>query len=181
MERYELSLAGKLDAGLVKALCALLGWLKNLSLWVLGLSMLLGAIWMIFEYDEGLADISWHEWGFLLLLPLLLWRHARYCQCFAIGFWRGLSRLLIFQGILGIVTLSGTGLLVALLLESESLDSFLRYMAQGDPISELVGYGLTLLVVYLAAPASAGSPASQQAAPARIEPTVSPMAKEASL
>ncbi|MNY81865.1 hypothetical protein D3C86_2236600 [compost metagenome] len=55
-------------------------------------------------------------------------------------------------------------------------------MAQEDPIIELVGYSLTLLVVYLAAPVSAAcSPASVQAASARIEPPVSPVAKEANL
>lgn len=172
MEHRELSLLSKLDNGLTKGLCIMLGWLKYLGLWLLGLVMLVASFLLIFEYGEGLADISWHEWGFLLLLSLLLWRHTRYCQHFTLGFWRGLSRLLIAQGVLGILLAFGIGLLVCLLLGSEHLDSFLQYLTREHPVDELVSYGFTLLAVYLAAPTYAESPSAKQTASAQLEPVI---------
>lgn len=40
MQATELSLFGKLDNGLTKILCVLLGWLKTASLWLSGLLIL---------------------------------------------------------------------------------------------------------------------------------------------
>ena len=172
MEHRELSLLSKLDNGLTKGLCIMLGWLKYLGLWLLGLVMLVASFLMILEYGEGLADISWHEWVFLLLLSLLLWRHTRYCQHFTLGFWRGLSRLLIAQGVLGILLAFGIGLLVCLLLGSEHLDSFLQYLTREHPVDELVSYGFTLLAVYLAAPVSTVAPSEKQMVSAQVEPVI---------
>ena len=58
MEHRKLSLISKLDNGLVKGLCIMLGWLKYLGLWLLGVFLLLASFSKIFEYSEGLADIS---------------------------------------------------------------------------------------------------------------------------
>lgn len=172
MEHRELSLISKLDNGLTKGLCIMLGWLKYLGLWLLGLVMLVASFLMIFEYGEGLADISWHEWGFLLLLSLLLWRHVSYCQYFSIGLWNGLSRLLIAQGVLGVLSYFIIGSLLSLVMASEHLDSFLFSLAQENPIEKLVEYGLILLAVYLAAPVSKKSPSVKQAVPAQVEPDI---------
>lgn len=180
MERRELSLAGKLDSGLVNGLCALLEGFKNLTLWLLGLLMLPASVWVVFEYDEGFSDISWHEWGFLLLLPVLLWRHVCYCRHFASGFWRGLSRLLTFQGVLSVIHLSSIGFLLFLFLESDDLDVFLHYLSQEHPLSELAALGLTLLAVYLAAPTCSQAPSRKRAMPA-VAPIPSSMANEAHL
>lgn len=155
MDHRELSLIGKLDNGLVKGLYIMLTWFKNIGIWLLGLFLLFGSFVMIFEYDEGLADVSWHEWGFLLLMPLLLWRHVYYCQHFATGFWRGLSRLLTAQGILCVLFFLGLFLLY-LLSAIEHQESFHLYLTQEDPVDKLVNLGLVLLVVYLAAPVSKG-------------------------
>lgn len=180
MEQRELSLVGKLDIGLTKGLCIMLVWLKKLGLWLLGLIIMSASFWIIFEYDEGLADISWHEWGFLLLLPLMLWRHVRYCQHFSIGFWRGLSRLLIAQGVLGVLLISSYGLFVGLLLENEDHASALLYLTQENPVDKLVEYGLILLAVYLAAPVSTASLSTRPTESTRMEPSVLSTAQEVS-
>lgn len=172
MEHRELSLISKLDNGLTKGLCIMLRWIKNFSLWLLGAVLLQRSIKMIFEYSEGLADVSWHEWAFLLLMPLLLWRHVSYCQYFSIGLWNGLSRLLIAQGVLGALSYFIIGSLLSLVLASGHLESFLFSLAQENPIEKLVEYGLILLAIYLAAPVSKKSRSVKQAAPAQVEPDI---------
>lgn len=103
MHHPELSLAGKLDSGLTRGLCSMLTGLKVGGLWLLGLLTLASLPWVFFEYDDGLADLSLLEWGLIPVMAMLLWRHIRYCRYFAMGFWRGLNRLLIAQGIMAAV------------------------------------------------------------------------------
>lgn len=61
MQSPDLSLAGKLDNLLTKGLCSLLGGLANTFIWLLGLLVLVGQPIQIFEYGEGLSDVSWAE------------------------------------------------------------------------------------------------------------------------
>lgn len=49
-------------------------WLGKSALAMLGLLTLAGATISIFEYSEGLADLSHAEWAFLFLLVGLEWR-----------------------------------------------------------------------------------------------------------
>ena len=182
MQSPELSLAGKLDTGLTKILCALLGGLKTASLWLTGFLTLAVMPWMIFEYGEGLSDLSPLEWGFMPLLALLLWRHIRYCRHFSSGFWHGLNRILIFQGVMSVLTLALIGAVVGALLFTEHLQSFLNYLQYQDPISKLASFAFLLLTVYLAAPTRATDSRSTVETPsAHVEPFVSATAKEASL
>lgn len=182
MQTHELSLIGKLDNGLTKGLCLLLGWLKTASLWWLGLLTLASLPLLVFEYGEGLADISLLEWAFMPLLALLLWRHVRYCRHFATGIWRGLSRLLICQGIMSALGLLLVGLLTAVMVQTDHLQELLSYLTQDDPISKFVSFSSVLLAAYLAAPTAAVNTLSiPKSAPIRVEPTVTPAAKEASL
>lgn len=161
MHHPELSLAGKLDSGLTKCLRSILGGVKVSGLWLLGLLTLASLPWMIFEYDDGLADLSLLEWGFMPVLALLLWRHIRYCQHFSTGFWRGLSRLLIAQGIMATVGLVILGACATLLAQIEHPDELLRLLIQEDPLDKLLAFGCVLLAMYLAIPKSA--PASLSA------------------
>lgn len=182
MQTHELSLIGKLDNGLTKGLCLLLGWLKTASLWWLGLLTLASLPLLIFEYGEGLADLSLMEWGFMPLLVLLLWRHVRYCRHFATGIWRGFNHLLICQGIMSALGLLLVGLLTAVMVQTEHVQGFVTYLSQDDPISKLVGFGSVLLAAYLAAPKAAITTLSMpKVAPIRVEPTITPAAKEAGL
>lgn len=182
MQSPELSLAGKLDSGLTKGLCAILAGLKVGGLWLLGLLTLASLPWMIFEYGDGLADLSLLEWSLMPLLALLLWRHIRYCQHFAMGFWRGLSRLLIAQGIMATVGMMLLGACAALLTKTEHPDELLRLLVQEDPLDKLLAFAMVLLALYLAIPKSAPAPLPRLATiHARVEPEVFTPAKEAHL
>lgn len=182
MQTRELCLVGKLDNGLTKGLCLLLGWLKTASLWWLGLLTLASLPLLIFEYGEGLADLSLLEWAFMPLLALLLWRHVRYCQHFTTGIWRGLNRLLICQGIMSALGLLLVGLLTAVMMQTDHLQELLSYLTQDDPINKLVSFSSVLLAAYLAAPTAGITTLSMpKATPIRVEPTVSQATKEASL
>jgi hypothetical protein len=152
MQSPKLSLAGKLDSGLTKCLCLLLGWLKTGSLWLIGLLTLAALPGVIFEYGEGAADLSPLEWGFILLMALLLWRYIHYCRHYSTGIWRGLNRLLMFQGVMSVLGLVIIGLLTAMLARTEYLQSFIVYLMQDDPATKLVSYGAILLAAYLSAP-----------------------------
>jgi hypothetical protein len=182
MQTRELSLVGKLDNGLTKGLCLLLGWLKTASLWWLGLLTLAALPWLIFEYGEGLADLSLMEWGFMPLLVLLLWRHVRYCRHFTTGMWRGLNRLLICQGVMTALYLVFIGLLASVMVQTEHFEELTSFLTLNDPISRFVNLVSVLLAAYLAAPTAGITTRSMpKAAPIRMEPTVTPAAKEASL
>jgi hypothetical protein len=169
MQTRELSLVGKLDTGLSRGFCLLLTWLSYALVWLLGLLMLSGQPALIFEYDEGLADISWHEWAYMLLFVLLLWRHIHYCRCFATGFWRGLSQLLTFQGRLCFVMFATLGLTVGLEQAQGVSVDLLNTMA--DPMIELISSGLILLTVCLAVPSAPSESVPQTLSP-RVEPTL---------
>ncbi|MBU0838033.1 MAG: hypothetical protein KJ945_12060 [Gammaproteobacteria bacterium] len=182
MQTRELSLVGKLDNGLAKGLCLLLGWLKTASLWWLGLLTLASLPLLIFEYGEGLADLSLLEWAFMPLLALLIWRHVRYCRHFTTGIWRGLNRLLICQGIMSALGLLLVGLLTAVMVQTDNLQELLSYLTQDDPISKFVNFCSVLLAAYLAPPTAGITTLSMpKAATIRVEPTVTQAAKEASL
>ncbi len=182
MHHPELSLAGKLDSGLTKCLRSILGGVKVSGLWLLGLLTLASLPWMIFEYDDGLADLSLLEWGFMPVLALLLWRHIRYCQHFSTGFWRGLSRLLIAQGIMATVGLVILGACATLLAQIEHPDELLRLLIQEDPLDKLLAFGCVLLAMYLAIPKSAPASLSQPTTvDTRVEPELFSPAKETGL
>lgn len=175
MQSPELSLAGKLDSNLTKGLCLLFGWLIKALIWLLGLLSLGGQASQIFEYGEGLADVSWAEWGFMLLFALLLRRHIRYCRHFAIGFWRGISRLLTFQGRLVCVGLSIFGFATGVEQQLGTPVDLLSTVA--DPVTELTALGFTLLTLYLAAP-TATSESSRPITTLRVEPAITTAEKE---
>lgn len=168
MHTTKLSLAGKLDSGLNKGLCVLLRWLRTGMLWLMGLLTLASLKWIVFEYDEGLADLSLVEGGFILLFALLVWRHIQYCKYFITGFWRGLSRLLIFLGLMSTVGLALIGFLTPLLAQTEHLQAFLGYLLQDDPASKCATFTTILLTVYLAAPTAAIKNLSNPSVPDQV-------------
>ena len=182
MQHPELSLAGKLDIGLSKGLCWLLGWSKTVSLWLTGLFMLASLPWIIFEYGEGLADLSPLEWMFMLLLALFLWRHIHYASHFALGFWQGLHRLLMAQGVMFVLGLVVLGAIAAVLQFEKHPEELLRLITQEHPIDKIETLGAVLLALYLGVPRT---PATQAPVPVtvqtRVEPEIPPLAKEASL
>lgn len=171
----ELSLPGKLDNSLTKGFCFLFGGLINALIWLLGLFSLAALVSEIFEYGEGLADVSWDEWGFMLFFVLLLWRHIRYSQYFATGFWKGLSRLLIFQGRLACAWLSVFGLLVIFEQQAGAPIDLINTVA--DPVAELTVLGFALLALYLAAP-TAPAQRSRSTTTSSVEPTLTNAEKE---
>lgn len=182
MQPRELSLASKLDNGLTRGLCWLLGRVKTAGLWLIGLSIMASLPWAIFEYDAGLADLSSLEWMFMPLLALLLWRHIHYASHFAFGFWQGLHRLLIAQGVMFVLGLVLLGACAYLLRFDMPPKEFLQLMTQEHPIDKVVTFGAVLLALYLGVPRTS---AAQTPVPVtvqtRIEPEIVPLAKEASL
>ena len=181
MHHPELSLAGKLDSGLTRGLCSMLTGLMVGGLWLLGLLTLASLPWVFFEYDDGLADLSLLEWGLIPVMAMLLWRHIRYCRYFAMGFWRGLNRLLIAQGIMAAVGMALFGACVAFLAQTEHPEDLLRLLIQEDPRDKLLAFGMVLLALYLAIPKSAPGPVSQSATlHARVEPEIFTQTKEVS-
>ena len=181
MKLTKLSLVGKLDNGLTKGLCLLLRALMTVGLWLLGVMSLVLLPGVVFEYGEGLADISLLEWGFMLLLGLLLWRHLHFCKHFRVGIWRGLSRLLVFQGAMNALAYFLVGFYAIWLVQGEDIQEYISSLRRGVPVNKFFGFLWTLLTLYLAAPtataAEALSPLAE--APGSNQPVITPAAKEA--
>jgi hypothetical protein len=171
----------QLDIGLNHAVGYVLRGLKHLALWLTGLTVLIASTCIMFEYGEGLADISQFEWAFMVLAALLVWRHCHYARQFGYGFWRGLARGLSVQGIALITqfTLMGLWLLLALWAMSLPMEwqGTADAMNDGDmalKTYEIIGLAMVLLALYLGAPTrpldAVATQAKQQAL--RQEPTL---------
>ncbi|MDI5885990.1 hypothetical protein ACFO0O_06460 [Cobetia amphilecti] len=184
-----LSLTGKIDNGFSRFLCQVLNAIKTGMLWLIGLMILALLPFAIFEYGEGLADISLLEWAFMALLGLLLWRHVNYCQHFSTGFWKGASRLLISLGIMTVVELVVIGLCEIFLWQSEYEDLPRNYLLDDDPLVKLATYASLLVALYLSAPTAnrramtTNEPQAQgdTRAPEKAEPATSDTFKEPTL
>lgn len=143
----KLSLFTRVDNGLARFACGLLEGLKHLGLWLLGLIAIADYFDLIFEYDEGLADIALHEWAFMLLALALTWRHCHYARHFDYGFWRGLGRWLTAQGILLAV-----GMIVWANLEFTGSAKALDSLNLANKEEEILSLAFALLALYLGAP-----------------------------
>lgn len=73
-------------------------WLSVALLFSAGLASFAMIPFAIFEYGEGLHDISTLEWLFLALTALLLWRYWIHCSHFNATVWTRLSRIFLFMG-----------------------------------------------------------------------------------
>lgn len=177
----KLSLLAQADVGLNHAAGYLLGGLKHLALWLLGLIATLYYSQLVFEYGEGLADVSLHEWAFMLLALLLAWRHCRYARHFGYGFWRGLARGLTAQGILFSAGMTALGLLVLLIwgvAQGPDYQATVDALDDGDmafKAYEVFGQILALLALYLGAPTRPrnATPAAPAIETPRREPSIS--------
>lgn len=159
MDNPEMTLIGKLDIGLSKGICLILGALKTGFIWLSGLALIVWLPFIVFEYGDGLVDLSSLEWIFMILMGLLIWRHVRYCKHFGTGFWRGLSRLLICQGLLMTFELVVIGFVASMLVGVKPLDTatnnlreFLQFLMMDDPASKILTFTLILFATYLAPP-----------------------------
>lgn len=181
----------QLDIGINHAAGYFLRGLKHLALWLTGLIALAVYSVMVFEYGEGLADISQFEWAFMTLALLLTWRHCHYTRQFGYGFWRGLARWLSAQGIALTVQVSLLGLLILLMLWV--MNQPMQWQATANAIDdddmafktyEFIALVVALLAIYLSAPTRPrdATTAQPQQEAVRQEPTVSSTPdKEASL
>jgi hypothetical protein len=178
------SLLAQADTGVVRGACYLLGGLKHLALWLLGVIAIAGYFTLIFEYGDGLADISQHEWAFMLLALALTWRHCHYARHFGYGFWRGLARWLTAQGILLAAELAAMGMIIGLSLEFIGYAETLPSLATTSKEDEILALVFALLALYLGAPMRPLNADRPQpvTANARQEPSISSNPeKEASL
>lgn len=154
MQKTEMSVVEKLDNGLSKGLCRILDGLKITALWLVGLWELASLPLRIFEYKEGLSDLSPTELIFLPLMGLLLWRQIHYSRRFGAGFWSGFSRLLIALGMLSmlfhIAWAASWSLYVS--APSENIANLSSLMFFGTPLESIAYLTLTLFAIYLAAP-----------------------------
>ena len=152
------SLLAQADVGLSYAVCYLLGGFKHMALWLLGLIAILYYSHLVFEYCEGLADVSQYEWAFMLLALLLAWRHCRYARHLGYGFWHGLARGLTAQGVLftaGMTAIGLGALLTWVVAQSPDFQATADALDDGDmafKAYEILGLTFVLLALYLGAP-----------------------------
>lgn len=127
----------------------------------------------IFEYDDGIFDISGLEVVAILLFSALLYRHYQYCMRFKSSLWSSISRPLYAFGWLAIVV--GIPVITYVYVQNE-LSRPLEYFETSE--GKLLDWFLTLAVLYLSAPCSlkqddkvdtqsADEPAEQEASPAQ--------------
>jgi len=179
MQRSELSLLWAVDSSLSKGMCALLQVVKRAIYWLLGLITLGALPLMIVEHNEGVADISVMEWGFILLIGLLAWRHIRYCRHFSIGFWAGASRLLMAQGLMWVFQLVCLGCYAVFMVYSNQLQLLSEHLLSETLTDKILTLGLIAIAMYLGAPTSGGTQAVADTIPQAHQPAATPSAQAA--
>lgn len=177
----KLSPFAQVDTGLTRFVCGLLGGLKHLALWMLGLIAVADFFALIFEYGEGLADMALHERVFMLLVLALTWRHCHYARHFGYGFWRGLGRWLTAQGVLLAIELAALGVIVWPSLEFAGYAKALDSLDLVNKEEEILSLAFALLALYLGSPtkpriAEQPRPVTENA---RQVPSTSPTADKA--
>lgn len=163
MHKLELSPIGALDNGLSKWTVRVFYAVALGLLWMAGLVLFFSLHGIVLEYSEGLADLSNAEWIFVILLTMLIRRHIYYCRHFTTGFWRGISRFFIAQGLAVLVMVVATGGWWIAYSSSWTLDpaqsnltAQLETLFYSAGLLDIAFYAVVLLVTYLAAPNSHG-------------------------
>ena len=178
MQNRKLSLLGTLDNGLTHLMCLCLTGLKNSILWLIGLLTFLGLPVLIFEYNEGLNDLSLAEWFFIPLMALLLRRHIKYCKHYEASFGRGLGALFKAQGVVAAIELIVIGLVAYALMGTDKLKILDVFIIE-HPITKLTTLFMILLATYLAAPTQPSVKILQTPLPQNTELHAQPSGKEA--
>lgn len=143
----------KIDDALVGSSFYVLKAVQYIALWAMGLCLIVEVFAKIFKNGEGLFDISRLELLFMMACFVLLQRHIFYCRKFAMGFWYGLSRLMVALGITAVVLLCINGIyLLSIDFSSERLvHSLQSYFSDYRSEKEFIEYGMILFSLYLAA------------------------------
>jgi len=153
-DHKDVPLGIRIDSMVAHFLRQILYWL-GLSLLVLaGVAVFALLPLSVFEYREGLYDISLHEWLFLALTALLLWRYSIHCSRFDIPWATRISRVLVFCGGLAVIHIVVI-LTSALMLVStgKDLHSALNNPELNYLLEIIFWFGLTF-TLYLASPPS---------------------------
>lgn len=94
----DVPLGVRIDSSIAHFSRATLCWLGIAVLFMAGLARLTIIPFSVFEYSDGLHDVSTHEWFFLILTALLLWRYWIHCSYFSATVWTRLTRVFLFIG-----------------------------------------------------------------------------------
>lgn len=161
MHKLELPPVRALDNGLSKWMARVFYAMTLVLLWMAGLVLFVSLHGIVLEYSEGLADLSNAEWIFVVLLTMLIHRHIYYCRHFATGFWRGISRFFIAQGLAILLVLVAYGGWLSTYSWSWTLDpaeseltTQLEMLIHSSGLLDAALYILVLLATYMAAPHS---------------------------
>lgn len=143
----------KIDDALVGSSFYVLKAVQCMALWAMGMCLIVEVFAHIFKYGEGFFDISRLELLFMMACFVLLQRHIFYCRKYSMGFWYGLSRLMVALGITAVVLLCLNG--IYLLSVDFANESFVRqlqrFLSDYRSEKEFVEYGMILFSIYLAA------------------------------
>jgi len=92
----DVPLGVRIDASIARFTRKAFYWLSFAILLIAGLANFAMIPLSVFEYGEGLYDISMHEWLFIALIALLLWRYWVYCSKFTVAVTTRITRILLF-------------------------------------------------------------------------------------
>lgn len=94
----DVPLGVRIDSSIAHFSRTTLYWLSIALLFIAGLASFAMIPFAVFEYGEGMHDVSTHEWLFLALTALLLWRYWIHCSHFNATVWTRLTRIFLFMG-----------------------------------------------------------------------------------
>lgn len=116
-----------------------------------------GVYFELFEYKEGLRDLSNVEIVFLFLFVVIIYRHVSYCFKYKIGIWNSIIRPFYALGALVFVSFAVIGYWICILYFDDNAKSIRieDVFVTPNGIEQLIILTATLLAIYLATPTSA--------------------------
>jgi len=111
----------------------------------------------IYEYSEGLADLSWIEILLIGVLIALLTRHFKHCRKRKLHWWETIRRPFISVGWFYLVSIGCVLVLLALKIITFD-DIYESYLMPDSLIIELIWFGFVFASILLGTPKAFVSP-----------------------
>ena len=147
--QHECPLQCKLDWGFSTFISALIKSLINIGLTCIGLSLLIYSIISIYEYDEGLADLSRIELVYMFVVFLLYMRIKSIVLKSTVPWWKAVFSPFMLIGRLAVILFL---VAVGFGVYANKTDLAQQVFLFEETLIELVTYGTVILGLYCGIP-----------------------------
>lgn len=149
----------RIDTFFSRSLIGLLRLFAYIFILLSGLVSLALIFVVIFEYDDGIADLSNIELLILAILGLLLYRHISYCRYYGVAIWKRVIMPIYASGMMSVVYSIIFQIIIGFKFMVKPELTFAEVIMQPSKTGELIFLASSLIAIYLSTPTKRGAPA----------------------